>query len=521
MLSLSPLFDRRYLGRDLRAGIVVFFVAIPLCLGIAIASGAPPIAGLIAGMVGGLVISLASGSQLSVSGPAAGLTVIVLAAIEEFGYGGLLLATLLAGAMQVGFGLLRLGVIGAYVPSGVIKGMLAAIGLILIGTQIPLALGHGAETDASLATPNALLDRISPLAVLITVVGLAILLAFETRWVQDRAWLRSIPAPLIVVAFGVAVSAIASASGSPLALDAARHVQLPGIDGPGALVDALRLPDFSHWLSPGIYVTAATIALVASLETLLSVEAVDDMDPLGRTTPAHRELGAQGLGNMVSGLIGGLPVTAVIVRSSANVQFGGRTRLASFTHGVLLTASVGFLAFALERIPLACLAAILLHTGYKLARPALVLAQFRRGWQRFLPFAVTVGAILVTDLLEGVLIGMACATWFLVRANCRSALAFTQSGAHALLRLNTEVSFLNRRELRDHLARVPAGGALIIDASATRFIDADIREDIDRFVDGAAERGITVELKRYQGVSASYPPLKRSPDAAGKPLAPA
>ena len=248
-----------------------------------------------------------------------------------------------------------------------------------------------------------------------------------------------------------------------------------------------------------------TIALVASLETLLSIEAVDDMDPLGRTSPPNRELRAQGLGNMVSGFIGGLPITAVIVRSSANVQFGGRTRLSSFIHGVLLTASVAFLAFALEQIPLACLAAILLHTGYKLARPALVMAQYRRGWQRFIPFVVTIGAILVTDLLAGVLVGMLCATCFLVRANYRSALSFTRSGDHALLRLNTEVSFLNRQELRSHLAGVPEGGTLIIDASATRFMDADIREDIDRFIESAGARAITVELKHYEGVSATYP----------------
>ena len=505
MTSLSNPFDFRHAGRDLRAGIVVFFVAIPLCLGIAIASGAPPISGLIAGMVGGLVISLASGSQLSVSGPAAGLTVIVLAAIEEFGYGGLLFATLLAGALQMLFGVLRFGGIGAFVPSGVIKGMLAAIGLILIATQIPLALGHGAQTEASLADPQALFAQTSPLAVLITVCGLALLLLFETRWVRQRPWLRIIPAPLLVVAFGIALSTGASLAGSSLALDAARHVQLPGLEGPVSFFETLRLPDFSHWMTPGIYLTAVTIALVASLETLLSIEAVDDMDPLGRTSPPNRELRAQGLGNMVSGFIGGLPITAVIVRSSANVQFGGRTRLSSFIHGVLLTASVAFLAFALEQIPLACLAAILLHTGYKLARPALVMAQYRRGWRRFIPFVVTIGAILVTDLLAGVLVGMLCATCFLVRANYRSALSFTRSGDHALLRLNTEVSFLNRQELRSHLAGVPEGGTLIIDASATRFMDADIREDIDRFIESAGARAITVELKHYEGVSATYP----------------
>lgn len=505
MFNNNVSFDTRYLGRDLRAGIVVFFVAIPLCLGIAIASGAPPIAGLIAGMVGGLVVSLASGSQLSVSGPAAGLTVIVLGAIEEFGYGGLLFATVIAGGLQLIFGVLRFGGIGAFIPTGVIKGMLAAIGLLLIGTQIPLALGHTADTDAALTVPASLIDGVSPLAIAITVLGLAILASFETRFVQRRAWLRIVPAPLIVVGLGMIISAVASATGSSLALGADQHIELPGLDGPAALVGVLQLPDFSQWLTPQIYVVGLTIALVASLETLLSVEAIDELDPLGRTSPSHRELGAQGIGNMLSGLIGGLPMTAVIVRSSANVQAGGRTRLASFVHGVLLTASVAFAAFALELIPLSCLAAVLLFTGYKLAKPALIAAQYRLGWQRFIPFAVTIAAIIATDLLKGVLIGLVCATYFLVRANYRSALTFTRSGPHCLLRLNTEVSFLNRNELRGYLSAIPDGGELIIDASATRFIDPDIREDINRFVDGAAERGISVELRHFDGYSATYP----------------
>jgi len=504
MSEQTRFFDTRHLGRDIRAGIVVFFVAIPLCLGIAIASGAPPISGLIAGMVGGLVVSLASGSQLSVSGPAAGLTVIVLGAIEEFGYGGLLFATVIAGALQLVFGLLRFGGIGAFIPTGVIKGMLAAIGLLLIGTQIPLALGHTADTDAALTAPSTLFENVSPLAIAITLLGLAILAGFETGFVQRRAWLRIIPAPLIVVGLGMIISAIASATGMPLALNADQHIELPGLDGPAALFGVLQMPDVSHWLTPQIYLVGITIALVASLETLLSVEAVDELDPLGRTSPPHRELGAQGIGNMISGLIGGLPMTAVIVRSSANVHAGGRTRLASFAHGILLTASVAFAAFALELIPLSCLAAVLLYTGYKLAKPALIAAQYRLGWQRFIPFAVTIGAILATDLLKGVLIGLLCATYFLIRANYRLALSFTRSGSNGLLRLNTEVSFLNRNELRSYLSCIPHGGELIIDASATRFIDPDIREDIDRFVESAAERRIVVELRHFDGRSATY-----------------
>lgn len=497
MTTPTGLFDKRFIGRDLRAGVVVFFIAVPLCLGIAIASGAPPISGLIAGMVGGVVVTLVSGSSLSVSGPAAGLTVIVLGAIEQFGYEGLLFATLIAGGLQLLLGVVKFGVISSYVPNGVIKGMLAAIGLILIGTQIPLALGHGTGGEASISTPGALIDGIEPLALIITGIGLAILVLFETPMIKNNAVLHNLPGPLLVVVFGIALSVGVEAVGSSLALSEAAHVQLPGLNGPMDLLGALQLPDFSLWLTPGIYMTALTIALVASLETLLCIEAVDNMDPMGRASPRNRELTAQGMGNMVCGAIGGIPVTSVIVRSSANLQFGGRTRLASLTHGILLIVSVAFLAFALEQIPLACLAAILLHTGYKLAKPALVSEQFRRGWYAFIPFMVTIGAILVTDLLVGVLIGMMVSTYFLVQANYQSALTFTKSGDHNLLRLNTQVSFLNRQEMRDYLALVPNGGYLIVDAWDAQFIDPDIREDLDHFAERAHERDITVEFKHY------------------------
>lgn len=500
----SSFLDTRYFGRDLRAGIVVFFVAIPLCLGIAIASGAPPLSGLIAGMIGGLVVSLLSGSQLSVSGPAAGLTAIVLGVIHSYGFGGLLFATVLAGILQVVLGYFRAGVIGAFVPTGVIKGMLAGIGLILIGTQIPLALGHGAESNVNLTEPLELLAPAAPLAIFITVLGLALLFAIDGKLGERFPALRVVPAPLIVVVLGVVISWVAGMMGSGYALNESQHVQLPGLEGPASFFAALQLPDFSYWSEPGIYISAITIALVASLETLLSVEAVDEMDPLGRKSPTHRELKAQGAGNFISGLIGGLPMTAVIVRSSANVQSGGRTRLASFIHGILLVVSVAFLAFALETIPLAALAAVLLYTGYKLAKPALMLAQYRAGWQRFIPFVVTILVLLYTDLLTGVVAGLLVATYFLIKANYHSALSFTQNGDHGLLRLNTEVSFLNRQELRNYMHSVPEGGHLVIDASSTRFMDTDIREDIEHFVDGAEKRDITVELRGMDRHTATY-----------------
>ncbi|MBH03885.1 MAG: hypothetical protein CMP08_07155 [Xanthomonadales bacterium] len=502
MSNETSFIDTRYLGRDLRAGIVVFFVAIPLCLGIAIASGAPPLSGLITGMVGGLVVALASGSQLSVSGPAAGLTAIVLGVIHAYGFDGLLMATVLAGVVQIVLGILRLGIIGAFVPNGVIKGMLAGIGLILIGTQIPLALGHGSETNAGLTTPGPLLEGIAPLAVLITVVGLAILIAFEMGLFKKIPGATIVPPPLVAVVAGMLLAFFFSGTG--MALSGGQYVNLPGINGPASLFEQLQLPDFSMMLTPGIYLSAITIALVASLETLLSVEAVDEMDPLGRKSPTHRELKAQGLGNFVSGFIGGLPMTAVIVRSSANVQSGGRTRLASFFHGVLLLVSIAFFAFALEAIPLASLAAILLFTGYKLARPSLIQAQYSAGMKRFLPFATTIVMILATDLLIGVLSGMVVAVYFLIQSHYHTALSFTKNDDHGLLRMGSEVSFLNRQELRGYLQQVPEGGHLIVDATNAKFVDPDIREDINHFVDGAPKRNIAVELRGLDSHSATY-----------------
>ena len=484
----------RYLGRDLRAGIVVFLVAIPLCLGIAIASGAPPVAGLITGIVGGVVVSWASGSPLSVSGPAAGLTAIVLQVINEFGYPGLLLATVLAGLIQIGLGYARMGIIGAFVPSGVIKGMLAGIGLILIGTQIPLAIGHAPGSDAKLTQPGSLLDGITPLAVGITLLCLAILIFFETPFAKRFPKLAIIPPPLLAVLAGAGISMLVQSTNPGLALAANQHVSLPGLDGPASLLGAITFPDFYQLTEIGIYVAAITLALVASLETLLCVEAVDELDPLGRKSPTHRELGAQGVGNVVSGMIGGLPMTSVIVRSSANVQAGGRTRIASFVHGLLLFGSVAFAAFALEAIPLAALAAVLLFTGYKLARPAIIASQWHAGKRRFLPFAATIIAILATDLLIGVITGIVVALYFLMRAHYKSAISMTMDGSHGLLRFNSEVSFLNRQLLRSYLTRVPEGGHIVIDASAAHFIDPDVIEDIDHFVAGAPERNIGCEV---------------------------
>lgn len=500
------------LSRDLPAGVVVFLVAIPLCLGISLASGAPPLSGLIAGIVGGIVVSLFSGSSLSVSGPAAGLTVIVLSAVEQIGLSGLFAATVLAGVLQLVFGFLKLGKIGAFVPSAVIKGMLAAIGLILILNQIPLALGLSQDNDVSLLNVQALLDGLSPVALAIAAVSLAILVSWEQPFMP--ALIKRFPAPLMAVLVAIAMDRLALSAGLPGALGADQRISLPGLGGPGDFIDQLQLPVLSVLMEPQVYMTAVTLALVASLETLLSLEAVDKIDPLKRHSPPHRELKAQGVGNIVSGMVGGLPITAVIVRSSANVQAGGRTRLASLVHGLLLLGSVAFVAGALELIPLACLAAVLVHTGYKLARPATLMAYYRQGWQRFVPFAVTVIAIMVTNLLEGVIIGFLCGLYFLVRANYHSAVSFTRHDQYALLRFHTDISFLNRDKVRFYLDSIEEGSHLIIDAREAGFIDPDIQEDIDNFIHSSHERDIVVELKQVNGMTASYPALRTTSPAA-------
>jgi MFS superfamily sulfate permease-like transporter len=507
----------RYLRQDIPAGVVVFLVAMPLCLGIALASGAPLFSGLIAGMVGGLVVAWASGSQLSVSGPAAGLTVIVLHAIEQLGWKPFLLSVVLAGLLQLALGFFRAGVIGAYFPAAVIKGMLAAIGLILILKQIPHAVGYDRdyESDAGYAQSDAhstfseiysALEAISPGAALVSAVALLVLVLWEMPLIKKRAWLKLVPGPLVAVLWGAGFNLASRAWFPDLAISAEHLVSLPVLGNPGEFFDQFTLPDFSAWSNPAVYTVAATLAIVASLETLLSLEAVDKLDPLKRIAPTNRELKAQGLGNLLSGLLGGLPITAVIVRSSANINAGGHTKTACFLHGVLLLVSVLFLAGALNLIPLACLAAILLQTGYKLARPVLFKELYGKGWNQFLPFVVTIVAILLTDLLKGIAVGMLVGLFFVVRANYHAAITLTQDGANSLLRMHKDVSFLNKALLRSCLARIPAGGYLIVDGTRARFIDQDILETIDDFLRSAPEDGVTVELKNINGVSGTFRP---------------
>jgi MFS superfamily sulfate permease-like transporter len=493
---------------DLRAGLVVFLVALPLCLGVALASGAPLLAGLITGVVGGLLVSQLSGSQLMVSGPAAGLTAIVLAAITELGsFSAFLVAVAIAGVLQIVLGFARAGIIAYYFPSAVIKGMLAAIGLILILKQIPYALGYGIEVFESDAfrvagggnTFTELLRALGSLhlgAVLLSVTSMLVLVAL------DRPALKKVkkvaPGALVVVLLGVGANALFTAVAPGLAIPAAGLVNLPVPDSVGALGEYLMFPDWSALANPAVYTIAVTIALVASIETLLSLEATDKLDPYKRTTPANRELLAQGIGNTVCGLVGGLPMTGVIVRSSANIDAGGKTRWASFSHGLLLLVAVASIPALLNRIPLATLAAVLIYTGYKLANPGLWRDAYRIGPKHLAPFAVTVVAILMTDLLVGIGIGIVVAVFFILLNNYRVAYFYhrEESEDHHTVRitLSEDVSFLNKASILSLLNELPPDSTATIDGSKSHHIDTDVIEIIREFQSRAPLKNITLRL---------------------------
>lgn len=497
------------LGQDFPASIVVFLVALPLCLGIALASGAPLFSGVIAGIIGGVIVAWASGSHLSVSGPAAGLTVIVFNAIETLGsFSAFLLSLVIAGVFQLVLGFLKAGLIGAFFPAAVIKGMLAAIGLILIIKQVPHAIGYDTSFDgdesymretaeSSFTELFEALQGISPGATIVSCVALLILMVWETGFLRRFSLVRMIPGPLLVVIWGIAYSLMVQRYAPELAISEKHMVSLPELGSVSNFFNQLRLPDFSHIGNFKIYSVAATLAIIASLETLLSIEAVDKLDPHKRIAPTNRELKAQGLGNMISGLVGGLPLTAVIVRSAANINSGGQTRMSSFFHGLLLLVSVVFFAEYLNMIPLACLAAILLQTGYKLAKPQTLVEFYRKGWNQFLPFAITIVAILITDLLEGIIIGMGVGLFFVLRANFHEAITLTHHSGHYLLRLHKDVSFLNKALLRKHLSEIAADSELVIDGTRALFIDQDILETIADFLLAAPDRNITIEIQGF------------------------
>lgn len=492
---------------DLPASIVVALVALPLCLGIALASGAPLFSGLIAGIVGGIVIGLISRSPLSVSGPAAGLTVIVLDAIERLpSFQVFLAAVVVAGVLQIAFSISRAGLLSEFVPSSVITGMLAAIGLILILKQIPYAIGYENDFEGSEKFINAaggntlstlwegLTQSVTPGAAIIGISCTAFLFLWD-RIKPKQGPFKLLPGPLIVVVMGLAGNALFTAFMPALALEPKHLVQVPIADGIQGMAGLFTFPDFSSIGSAVFWTTAATLAIVASLESLLSVKAIDELDPQRRTTDKNWELLAQGSGNIVSGLIGGLPVTSVIVRSSANVLAGAESKASAVMHGAWLLLSVAFIPAVLNLIPLSALAAVLIATGYKLTNPALYIERFRQGITQFVPFVVTIAAILFTDLLIGILIGLGIGFALVIARNFRPAITFAVDGDDCLLRARRNLYFIHKYELQQALARVPDGSVLVIDLSSTNYVDLDNIDIINAFIKSAAFRNIDVHVR--------------------------
>jgi MFS superfamily sulfate permease-like transporter len=496
---------------DLPASVVVFFVALPLCLGIALASGAPLFSGVIAGIVGGIIAGSISNSSLGVSGPAAGLTVIVLAAIQELGsFEIFLVAVVLAGILQLVLGVIRAGVIAYFFPTSVIKGMLSAIGIIIILKQIPHAFGYDTdfEGDMSFEQPDGhntftelsfMLDNITPGALVVSMMSLSILLLWDLYLSKKHFFFTIVQGPLVAVMTGIAYQALALAYFPSWALSPEHLVTVPVADSFDSFLSQFSFPDFDHLLDKNVWFVALTLALVASIETLLSVEATDKIDPYKRVTNTNRELLAQGTGNIVSGLIGGIPITQVIVRSSANIQSGGRTKLSAIMHGFLLLICVVAIPNILNMVPLAVLAGVLLLVGYKLAKPSTFKKMMRLGWSQFIPFMATVLGVVFTDLLKGIAIGMVVAIFYLLRNSYRNShfmhIEESQDGGQVVrMTLAEEVIFLNKGAIRSELNRVTEGSRVIIDISRSYSIDYDVMEAIEDFKEQARTKNIVVEI---------------------------
>lgn len=505
----------KYLKTDLQAGMVVFLVALPLCLGIALASGAPLFSGIISGVIGGIVVGLFSNSQLSVSGPAAGLTAIILAAIATLGsFEAFLLAGVLAGIIQLVLGYIKAGVVSNYLPSNVIEGMLAAIGIIIILTQLPHAIGYDVINEGDYFHINkegrhdmfeTLINAVNfmhPGAVIVVLASLTVLIAFEQ--VAFLKKIKAIPSALVAVLAGVIINESFRMMGSSLLIGSDHLVSLPVPESMSAFLGQFSLPDFNQIANSQVWVVALTIAAVASIETLLCIEASDKLDPLKRYTNTNRELKAQGIGNILSCMIGGIPMTSVIVRSSANVNSGGRTKIAAISHGVFLLLAVVAIPMLLNKIPLASLAAVLIVIGFKLASPKVFIHMWKNSKKfQFIPFVVTVIAIIFTDLLVGVGIGLTVSIYFILRGNLKLAYFFKQEDYSAdktiHMELAQEVSFLNKAAIKQTFAHLPENSKLVLDASHSIYIDHDVLQMIKDFVNLAApEKNIQVRLTGFR-----------------------
>lgn len=505
------------IGKDLPAGLVVFLVAVPLCLGIALASGAPLFSGIIAGMVGGIVVGALSGSNIGVSGPAAGLAVIVADAIRqlgtneagdfsmELGFPIFLSAVVIAGAMQIVLAFARAGIVGYFFPNSVIKGMLSAIGLIIILKQIPHALGHDVISEGfdgfwqkdgenTFTELWVALRDINPAAVLVTAISLGILILWERPFMKRIKIFEIIQGPLVVVALGIlSFNFLPELTSFSFAPD--EMVGIPTAQEEGGVLNLFTTPNWSLISSKQLWILAFTIAIVASLETLLCVEATDKLDPDKNVTPTNRELLAQGAGNIISGFIGGLPLTQVIVRSSANIQSGGRTKLSAILHGFLIAISVFLLPDLLNMIPLSSLAAILLVVGYKLAKPSIFVKMFKGPRPQFIKFMVTVVAIIFTDLLVGISIGLGIGIFMILHRNFSIPFSFSEKivpGKPIEIKLSENVTFLNKANIMEALKAIPSHTEVIIDATQSHYIHPDVIDILHDFIDQAKRRDITV-----------------------------
>ncbi|GAA4110564.1 SulP family inorganic anion transporter [Aquimarina addita] len=492
------------LKNDFPASIVVFFVALPLCLGIALASGAPLFSGLIAGIVGGIIVGAISGSKIGVSGPAAGLAAIVFTAIEDLGSLEIfLVAVVLAGIFQVILGILKAGVIGYYFPSSVIKGMLTGIGIVIIKKQIPYFFGHEYAKDVGFLEFFQTFDKTNLSSVIIGLVGLFILILWQQILSKKGKIFKLIQGPLVVVVVGI-LYYIMTSGNAQLALNSYELVKIPEANSFDSFLNLFTSPDFSEIGNETVWIVAFTIAIVASLETLLCVEATDKLDPDKNVTPTNRELVAQGVGNIVSGLIGGLPITQVIVRSSANIESGGKSKLSAIIHGFLILISIIIIPGLLKQIPLSVLAAILFIVGFKLAKPSTFMNIFKLGWKQFVPFIVTVIGIVFSNLLVGIGLGLAVGIFVILYKSYQNSHFLHKEGGDNIdgkikMTLAEEVTFFNKGAILKELDGIEKDSFLILDVSKTRYLDNDIIEILEDFSQKAKTRNINIQLLSERG----------------------
>lgn len=506
--------NKKFIFSDLKSGIVVFLVALPLCLGIALACGVPLFSGIIAGVVGGIIVTSISNAKYSVSGPAAGLTAIVLAGVSQVGgFEYFVAAVIFAGVLQLILGLLKAGSIGNFIPNSVIKGMLAGIGIILIIKQIPHMVGYDSDPEGDLYFNQAdghntlsdlyyMLNYVSPGAVAVGLVSVLVILLSETPFYKRNSILSAVPGPLLVVLVGILMN-LALANSLFFQISSEHLVSLPKITSFNDLTNTLITPNFSKWNHASFWILVITIATVASIETLLSIEAIEKLDPEKVPVSSNRELLAQGVGNIVSGFLGGLPITSVIVRSSANLNAGARTKWSVIVHAILLLVFVLIFPGLLGLIPNASLAVILIMTGYKLAKVSLFKSQFKAGWEQFLPFVVTIVVMLVTDLLKGVGAGIVVSLFYIIRFNIRSSFEVREDIINGqrnyLILLPQHVTFFNKGFITNYLNnKVTPGSRVIIDGSINKSTDSDVKEVLADFIQSSDQKNIEIQLIKFK-----------------------